>query len=216
MYVNSKCFGGAGALSINNGNGKSFPLVFVGASVTVGALPGETVWSLTMNPTKGKNGVVVVASDSSDSSSWIGAISLGWEGDKLVVEDTHKSKQGFVNPERIGQAYSNDYDHWVEVQIGDDRFTSSKKRTSVAHFVPDPNLLCRYWAGHATPEQVSAAVRAEKKLVGDKKSLIEEVRKHYARAENLQMENQDLRNQLIEMERKNNVPNMTKKSPWGD
>lgn len=197
MYPISSCFGGAGSFNLCDGKGTYPPMVFIGASVPVSALPGEVVYSLTVYPRKGEKGVVAVASDYV-TPSWAGAISLDWNdsNDKLLIEQ----RSPFFNPDRIGQVYSSGHNQWVEVQIEGDRFTSSERRTELAHFVPDANLLCRYWAGQATVDEVKAAVRAEKKSASAKESLIKQVQEYYARVVSLHSENEDLRAQLANQE----------------
>ena len=188
MYAISKCLDGVGSFRLCDGNGQCPPMILIGASDPVGALSGETIHSLTVTPRKGERGMVAVASSIS-SRPWVGTIALEWDKDKLVI-DGHAP---FVGPsDRVGQAYSDGYNHWVEVQIGNDRFTSSEKRTSVACYVPDANLLCRYWTGQATVEEVKAAVKAEKMATTAKEALITEIRKHFVQASNLRQQVDEL------------------------
>lgn len=150
MYLVSSYVNGASIIQVSSEKGEKLPFRVVGASVPISAQAGDTVYSLSVHPQKGKGGVVAIAEPASclNYQQWCMLV-------KVEVGGSIDGKKVFINPERIGQIYAKGKEAWIEIQFKDRRYTSNEGRAGVAtHYVPNNNLLCQYLAGNVGPEAV--------------------------------------------------------------
>ena len=79
-------------------------------------------------------------------------VPIVWDADKLIVGEMGNGllHNSFFSPNRIGHLYvpyrsDGREAPWIEVQIGDQRYTSNPDRVNgTTHLVTDTNLLCKY------------------------------------------------------------------------
>jgi hypothetical protein len=150
---------------------------------------GEKVDQLVVYPREKTNGVVVLATVNGYDRYGYGqtrSLRVSREaGGKTTVEVGSGTQSPFVNPDRVGQPYGyegNTKPAWIEVQIRNRRYSSNPKRAnSHTFYVPDPNLLCRYWVGDVDADVViHAAIEAKKEA--SLRQQLEAVRAELAKA----------------------------------
>lgn len=131
-------------------------MIFLGSSVPMSAKAGDNGTSCTLFPTKGKGGIVAVAVRHFSGGS--GKHSrCNWTPYFLKVRWGEKGPLIDLNYEMVLQSRGQAYDHHVEIQIGDERFSSYDSKHDSCHFVSDANLLVRFLAGDVSPDEVRDA-----------------------------------------------------------
>lgn len=138
-------------------------ITLIGSSVPVSCRPGDNVASLTITPWMTRPGVVAVTvfdrgrgRGVADWVSYLLVVGFSGEIPRINLETVFECKG-----DRLGQAHKGAF---IEVLINNDWYHSLDvvkypipKRSG--HYVPDPNLLCRYLVGDASADEVKAATQ---------------------------------------------------------
>ncbi len=152
LFFQFSCRNGAGSIFSLTGN----KYRVVGSSVPTSLAPGDGLveaFSVYSPCPTVRVGVLALI----DSGGSCGFVGLDWSQDgKLEI-----SKEPYFNPQRPGQVYAEEGEAWIEVVIGNHRYTSNQERAGqCTHHIPDNNLLCRYLAGTAEAKEVHQAARS--------------------------------------------------------
>lgn len=158
MWIKPRCGNGVGFIVARDDAGHFLPFTLVGSSLRTSARAGDKIWQLSYYPDPAENdGVIGVIVLACDTTGEVLPLCVEKEKGKIKIDPSVP----FWNLLKKGQVFPRttpDGQPWIEVQIGDTRYTSNRERAvGDTEFVSSPDLLCRYWVGDVKAEEVVAA-----------------------------------------------------------